>query len=175
MFSDRAGTAGLGNPFTGGSDGLVAFHVAGGSYKITVTSGGTVRTFRYVGIATGSENDFDNAAWSTFTPTITAGSGTFTTVSASGRYKQVGKVVYVSISIVITTNGTAATSVLATLPVSANASAAPTFQGRGNVVSGKQLQAKAASVSQIAITNYDNTYPGATGETLLINGAYEAA
>jgi hypothetical protein len=58
LFSDRAGTTGIGNPFTGGSDGLIAFHVAGGAYKITVTSGSVTRIFRYVGIATFGEHDF---------------------------------------------------------------------------------------------------------------------
>jgi hypothetical protein len=49
-----------------------------------------------------------------------------------------------------------------------------TFQGRA-AVSGKQLQGVNVSTTLIAILNYDGTYPGATGETLLINGAYEAA
>jgi hypothetical protein len=58
LFSDRAGASGISNPFTGGSDGLVAFHVAGGVYKVTVTLGATVRTFRYVAIGTAAEHDF---------------------------------------------------------------------------------------------------------------------
>jgi hypothetical protein len=57
LFSDRAGTVSLTNPFTGGSDGLVAFHAAGGAYKITVVQGGTTRIFRYVAVGTGAEID----------------------------------------------------------------------------------------------------------------------
>src|SRR5262245_34718049 len=57
LFSDRAGSTTLGNPFTGDVDGYFGFHVAGGAYKITVTSGSVSRTFRYVGIGTYSEND----------------------------------------------------------------------------------------------------------------------
>jgi hypothetical protein len=57
LFSDRAGASGIGNPFTGASDGLIAFHVIGGSYKITVTKGGVTRTLRYVAIGTAAEMD----------------------------------------------------------------------------------------------------------------------
>jgi len=57
IFSDRAGATPLSNPFTGGSDGLVAFHVAGGAYKVTVTQGVTSRVFRYVAVGTGAEID----------------------------------------------------------------------------------------------------------------------
>jgi hypothetical protein len=176
LFSDRAGASGISNPFTGGSDGLVAFHVVGGTYKITVTKGAVVRTLRYVGISTGSETDFDNTAWLTYTPVITAIAGAFTSVSATGRYKQIGKVVYVYIKITITTNGTAATYVLATLPVAAiaAATATPVICGRATSISGKMLQGIIAGTT-VSILNYDGTYPGATGEALVVSGAYEAA
>src|ERR1019366_5993586 len=39
------------------------------------------------------ETAIPNGAWVPYTPTITAGSGTFTTVSGSGRYIQLGKLV----------------------------------------------------------------------------------
>lgn len=57
LFSDRAGTVALGNPFTGAADGLAAFHVAGGAYKITFTKGAVTRILRYVAIATMAEID----------------------------------------------------------------------------------------------------------------------
>ena len=57
LFSDRAGTVSMSNPFTGQSDGLIAFHTGGGAYKITVVSGSSTREFRYVGIGTSSETD----------------------------------------------------------------------------------------------------------------------
>lgn len=57
LFSDRAGASGMTNTFTGGSDGLIAFHVAGGAYKITVTKGAVTRIFRYVAIGTAAEAD----------------------------------------------------------------------------------------------------------------------
>jgi len=52
----------------------------------------------------------------TFTPSITAGSGTFTTVSGSGTYWKVGSVYHYFLEVVITTAGTAAGAIVATLP-----------------------------------------------------------
>lgn len=60
VFANRDGTGSLGNPFTGDGDGLIAFHVAGGSYKITVTKAGFSRVFRYVAIGTLGEYDIDS-------------------------------------------------------------------------------------------------------------------
>jgi hypothetical protein len=58
IFSDRDGASALSNPFTGTSEGLAAFHVAGGAYKITATSGAFSVEWTWVGIGTASENDF---------------------------------------------------------------------------------------------------------------------
>ena len=58
LFSDRAGASAITNPFTGTAEGLAAFHVAGGAYKITATSGSFSETWTWVGIGTASEYDF---------------------------------------------------------------------------------------------------------------------
>lgn len=57
LFSDRAGSTSIGNPFTGNSDGTFSFFVVGDAYKITVTQGATTRTLRYVAIGTAAEHD----------------------------------------------------------------------------------------------------------------------
>jgi hypothetical protein len=57
LYSDRAGTVTIGNPFTGQLDGSFAFHVPGGAYKITVTLGAVQRILRYVAIGTNAELD----------------------------------------------------------------------------------------------------------------------
>lgn len=61
LFSDRAGATPRGNPFVGGGDGLIDFHVAGGAYKITITKGSFSRTLRYVAIGTYAELDIGNS------------------------------------------------------------------------------------------------------------------
>lgn len=83
LFSDRAGTTGIGNPFTGGSDGLIAFHCAGGAYKITVTKASVTRTFRYVGIATFGEHDFVSSCPATSGSAVLKGDGAGGTATAT--------------------------------------------------------------------------------------------
>lgn len=60
LYSDRDGTVSIGNPFTADSDGSFAFHVDGGSYRITATKGAFSKTLRYLGIGTAQEYDFDD-------------------------------------------------------------------------------------------------------------------
>jgi len=59
IYSDRDGLTALSNPFTGTSEGLAAFHVEGGAYKITATSGAYTAEWTWVGIGTASEYDYD--------------------------------------------------------------------------------------------------------------------
>lgn len=57
LFSDRAGMSGIANPTAADANGLLQFYVEGGAYQIVVTSGAFSATWRYEGIATGSEYD----------------------------------------------------------------------------------------------------------------------
>lgn len=113
--------------------------------------------------------------WTPYTPTITPGSGAFTAVSATGRYQQIGKLVSVQISITITTNGSAAAAVYATLPVAPNPSYLYILSGRENNVTGKMTQGIVESPNLAGIIYYDGSYPGGNGYNLIISGVYEAA
>ena len=75
IYSDRAGASAISNPFTGTSGGLAAFHVAGGAYKITATSGAFSVTWTWVGIGTASEYDFTDVQDYIDTATEAAGVG----------------------------------------------------------------------------------------------------
>lgn len=63
LYSDRAGTSGLGNPFDADNEGFAFFHVNGGAYQIRVYTGASgAPTFeaplwRYVAIGLNSEGD----------------------------------------------------------------------------------------------------------------------
>lgn len=64
LFSDRAGTVGLGNPAQADEEGFIAFHVQGGPYRIRAYTGSSLaptfeRIWRYAGIGTASEADLD--------------------------------------------------------------------------------------------------------------------
>lgn len=110
-----------------------------------------------------------------YVPVVVAQAGVFTTVSSTGRYKQIGKLIFIQIVVTITTNGTASGWVLAALPFKA-AAFRYIIVGRAVAISGKELAGDiVGNSSNVAIFNYDSTYPGASGETLVVSGFYEAA
>lgn len=128
------------------------------------------------GVLPSANGGTDTAAWTTYTPTITAATGTFTTVSATGRHKVVGKTVHVEISITDTTNGTAAGNVVATLPfapLSTNTFVLAGFNGSSGVASMGNVSTAAGGT--VNIFKYDGTFPLATGQTLWLSGIYESA
>lgn len=67
----------------------------------------------------------DNLSWTAYTPTVTAQTGTPTTVSAVGRYKQNGKTVTAQATVTVTNHGTASGGLRATLPPGLTAAAFP--------------------------------------------------
>ncbi len=113
-----------------------------------------------------------NWVWTPYTPSVTAASGTLTTVSATGRYLVIGKVCFVQMVITITNNGTGAGGIVATIPFN-NISLA-VIAGRERAVTGKMLQGY-IDINRAVIYTYDNTHPGANGHVLVMSGFYEIA
>lgn len=125
------------------------------------------------GFKIGSGHD-TATAWTSYTPTVTAGSGTFTSVAATGFYKQIGKTVHFTASITITTIGSAGTSVLATLPVTASANKFM-VSGRETASTGLMVQGFInASATQVLVQKYDGTFLGANGYVITVSGTYES-
>lgn len=118
------------------------------------------------------------SAWTTYTPTITSQTGSFTTVSATGRYKQNGKTVFVEIDVTITTAGTAAGYLKATLPVT---SASYYYVGSafeynsGGSKSGACIIAPGLSTTACVSRYADGLTMIATGNSVAISLTYEAA
>lgn len=137
-----------------------------------VTVGGNF-SFLTADSAQSSGIKWDNDAFTSYTPTITAGSGTFTTVSATGKYKRVGKLCFVQQVITITTNGTAGTSLLATLPFTGTND---TYTGlyRENQSTGAMGQIRASNTAAVYATS-GNSYPGASNYTIIGSFFYEVA
>lgn len=120
-------------------------------------------------------NFFGNksGAWISYTPIVTTVTGAITTYTATGKYFQIGKLVFVYFTVAITTNGTGANAINATLPVTARADGQ---QGSGReTVSGKMLVARVTSLTTARVRFYDGTYPGADGNLLECSLVYEAA
>lgn len=132
---------------------------------ITPTAGDSSTKIATTAFVTNSTS----AAWTAYTPTVGAQTGTITTSSATGAYLVVGKLVFFKIAITITTNGTGATAVQASVPLAAD----DTYflAGRANGISGKMLLGRISGTG-MAIANYDNTYPAVSGEVLLLTGYY---
>lgn len=114
------------------------------------------------------------ATWTAWTPTVTAGAGTLTTVSGAGRYKVNGKTVSFSLTITLTTNGTGSSDILFTLPVN-NVGSAFSVCGREMALTGKSIAGFPISATQVGFTYYDGTYPGANATVFYVSGVYEAA
>lgn len=113
-------------------------------------------------------------AFLTATPTVTATSGSFTSVAGATRYRQVGKIIYISITVTITTKGTAAGAISVPLPVNCVAAGKYILSGREKQSAGKMLQGEVGTTA-VLIFNYDNTFPGADGYVCVVSGFYEAA
>lgn len=110
------------------------------------------------------------------TPVVSASSGAYTTASATGRYAQIGKLIFVQIKVTITNVGTGGVPVVS-LPFNiANTNGDMiVMSGRENAVSGKMLQAVGAAGSgTISIYDYANTSPAANGASCVISGVYLA-
>lgn len=118
-----------------------------------------------------------DTAWTAFTPTVTAGTGTFTSVSSVGsKYKKDGTKCSVYIVISITTNGTAANYIQATLPLTAIANN-NSFYGSEVAISGKSLSvfSNGSTTALLARFSDGTTYPGVDNAVLIIEGTYEVA
>lgn len=101
-----------------------------------------------------------------FSPAITAQTGTITTATGTMVYQRRGRFMYVDISVLVTTNGTGAGAVVASLPFSV---VGGVLVGRENNLTGYQITGVAAGTS-LAIRRYDNSYPGANGASMTLSG-----
>jgi hypothetical protein len=145
-----------------GADTFARLGVAANDSILTAASGET----------TGLK--WDTGVWTSYTPTMTAQSGTFTTVSATGSYKQIGKTVFYTLEVTITTAGTAAGFIRATLPSTPNSSFTGVSQninvtgimGSANIPNGD---------GGAFIAKYDNTTFITSGHVIRSTGFYTVA
>lgn len=111
--------------------------------------------------------------WLTYTPTVTATSGTITDAKGTFRYKLDEKTVIFTLKIKIATNGNAAGALISSLPFPA-APVDTIVAGRETKGSGRMLQGFIPSKSTtMKIRAFDNTYPAADSTTLVVSGRYE--
>ena len=122
-------------------------------------------------VANGGTGD-TGTAWTAYTPTLTAASGTYTTASAAGRYKTIGKTVFIHVTITITTIGTG-TYPKFTLPVSAYDIEQVNLYGFESIAA-RTINGRASAPSSVLVTLYDNSVPVVSGTVCQLAGVYES-
>ena len=169
------------NPFWVASSGTGSVvRVGAPSFTTTIGVGGASAAGSGAGItfpstvsASTDANTLDDYREGTWTPTVTAGSGTITSYTATGAYTKIGRHVNATVSISITNNGTGAGSINFTLPFTAGTGPGWVGSGRENAVTGNMLQSLINSgASTAAVLFYNNGYPAATGYVLIVTVAY---
>ena len=142
-----------------------------GSPAPTIDTGASI-SWRY------DNTPAEENAWISYTPTISAFSGTLTTVdSITGRYKHAGNEVQYKIEFRVVNHGSGATALQATLPVAvAGSVSGHSFGGVERGVTGEALSTFVdTGSSTILIRKYDGTYQNTANGIYVVSGTYEAA
>lgn len=165
-----------------GTNGAYGVRVLSGTGNQIIVTGNDLRgntTANLSILATGDNIIIDNnlganEAWTGYTPVVTAGTGTFTTLgTVVGRYQKIGKQLFITLSIPITTNGSAASNILVGLPSGMTAASDCVIVGK-EVTAGLQLQGVIfAAGTTFSVVRYDNSYPGNDGYRLVLTGVIE--
>jgi hypothetical protein len=101
----------LGSAASGSNSDITELTGITGLVDISSATAGQIK-FPATQNASANANTLDDYEEGTFTPTITASSGAFTTVSGTGFYTKVGRVITLQGEVTITTVGTASGSIL---------------------------------------------------------------
>ena len=117
------------------------------------------------------------AAWETWTPTVTAQTGSFTTVTVSlARYGRINKLVYAEIDFTITSIGTGAGIPLFTIPITSAVTATMALgQYRETAVTGLTGVITYENTTQFSCRRYDNAASIGAGYRFAGSFQYEAA
>lgn len=169
----------FGTTYTGSATG-VRFDVSDcasiqGDQNLTFLPGSTAGIARTGGGYYGSVVLTDeDVAWTTYTPTVTSASGTPTTVSATGRYRQRGKTIQLQITAALTTVGTASGAVRATIPVTpaSNFYVGSAIETTAGTLMGAALINGTGAPTYVSIISSTTTY-WVNGKSVSIGITYE--
>jgi hypothetical protein len=152
-----------------------SFYVSSVLNAIPATAGAILLSGTYVTgtlpVANGGTGD-TGTAWTAYTPTITSGSGTITTVSATGTYKTLGKTCWFTANITITTAGTGSGYLGVSLPFT---QAATSLAAYGMEVNSTGYMVKGLNPASgvMQVTKYDNATIIGSGYVIRVTGTYE--
>jgi len=152
------------------ADGLIDLGHTNNRFKDLYLSGGV-----YLG-GTGSANKLDDYETGSWTPVITANTGSISSYTASGTYTKIGNSVVVMVDINIANIGTAGGFIrVATLPFSAITSVLFSGFGRERNATGYNLSIDYWSQTEFIFQKYDGSFLGGNGYKFLVTAVYEAA
>lgn len=114
-----------------------------------------------------------DTAWTAYTPSVVCGQATGTAVcTATGFYKQVGKVMNVAVSVAITGTFTAGVMTSVSLPTTSQASVVSTLMGRETTTGLLWMGSVGSAATLVSPANYLNSTTILTGYAVNISGAY---
>lgn len=164
------------NLYSNGSAGALSFMLSQITGSQTKTD--LVKVYNNGNVTITGELTVAGAAWSTYTPTVTPVGGTITSLTAAGRYKQIGKTVFVRIDILITNGGGGGAGALncSLPPITPSSISNSILSGREIAINGWAVNGT-VTTSTIYICKYDNAYPltAANNQRIILSGEYEAA
>ena len=143
----------------------------------TTSTSGSGISFPATQSASADANTLDDYEEGTWTPTVTSGTGSITTVVVAGWYRKVGGLVSLQFTYQITNNGTGASTVnIAGLPftnsIGANVSAGVM---REIAVNGQTGTIYFNSATTLSAVNYVSAYPGGANHYWVGSICYYAA
>lgn len=111
-------------------------------------------------------------AWTSYSPTPTPQTGSFTTVTATGYYRTLGKTTFVQVTITMSDIGTGTGILYCTLPN--NAQRTCILHGVEQAVTGATVQGRTAAASNsLTIVTYAGGSIISNGYVVVISGVYE--
>lgn len=111
-----------------------------------------------------------------FAPVVTPGTGAFTTLGATTfSYQRSNGMLDFELGINVTTNGTAAGNITATLPVAHSGANRAVGVGREAFVTGVMVQCITNGTQALQLLTYNNAYPGGNGTGIFFTGRYQMA
>lgn len=147
-----------------------AVGMAGGSFTDNITQSTAAKGVNFTantpaaGMTSQLLNWYEEGTW---TPVVSASSGTITSYTASGKYTRIGRSVVLSFKITITTNGTGSGTLFVDgVPYNAAATSSDGGAGRESANTGYGFVMTFGTTSRLYVNKADASYPGANGDIL---------